>query len=426
MKIILLFLFFLPSSIFSQQNFWEQTNGPGGGPIDALEVNSNNNVFAGTWYMGIFRSTDDGGNWLQVNNGLTDKYVWSLAINSNDDIFAGTGNGGGIFRSTDNGENWNQVNNGLTNTYVHCLAINSNGDIFAGTNWGGVFRSTNNGENWTEVNNGLTSTVVKSIVITSNDYIFVGTSYGGGVFRSTDNGANWTQINNGLGNVIEINALAINSSNRIFAGSWSDQSNNGGGVYYSTDDGENWHDINNGLTDKHITSLSINSIGDIFAGTNSRGVYRSTDNGANWSEINSGLTILVTHSLAINSNNRIFVGTDNDSEGSNGKGVFRSIYSTTGINYDNLSVPSLFSLKQNYPNPFNPNTTISYTISKMSYVVIKIYNALGKEVTTLVNESKPAGNYESVFDGTNLPSGIYFCKMMANNFSKTIKLILLK
>jgi len=85
-----------------------------------------------------------------------------------------------------------------------------------------------------------------------------------------------------------------------------------------------------------------------------------------------------------------------------------------------------YELSQNYPNPFNPNTTINYSISNPGYVTLKVYDILGKEVTSLVNEEKPAGIYEIEFDGRNLASGIYIYKLSVNNYSDSKKLILLK
>ena len=85
-----------------------------------------------------------------------------------------------------------------------------------------------------------------------------------------------------------------------------------------------------------------------------------------------------------------------------------------------------YKLYQNYPNPFNPNTKIRYSIPKSSFVVLKIYNLLGEEVRTLVNERKAAGIYNVEFKANNLATGIYFYKIKADNFEQTKKLILLK
>jgi hypothetical protein len=85
-----------------------------------------------------------------------------------------------------------------------------------------------------------------------------------------------------------------------------------------------------------------------------------------------------------------------------------------------------FSLHQNYPNPFNPSTTIQYQIPELSFVTIEVYDVLGTEIATLLNEEKPAGNYEVEFDGSGLPSGIYFYRLQAGSFIETKKMILMK
>ncbi|MCW8817154.1 MAG: T9SS type A sorting domain-containing protein, partial [Ignavibacteriaceae bacterium] len=93
-----------------------------------------------------------------------------------------------------------------------------------------------------------------------------------------------------------------------------------------------------------------------------------------------------------------------------------------------------FSLGQNYPNPFNPSTTIKYSIptviasgtTQSQLVTLKVYDVLGNEVVTLVNEEKLAGTYEVEFSAQNLPSGIYFYKLQSGNFVEMKKMVLLK
>jgi hypothetical protein len=89
-------------------------------------------------------------------------------------------------------------------------------------------------------------------------------------------------------------------------------------------------------------------------------------------------------------------------------------------------VPQDFTIEQNYPNPFNPTTTIKYKISEFTFVTLKIFNLLGKELITLVNEEKPIGSYEVKFDGTSLPSGTYFYRLQAGSFVETRKMLLMK
>ena len=97
---------------------------------------------------------------------------------------------------------------------------------------------------------------------------------------------------------------------------------------------------------------------------------------------------------------------------------------------DEKQTPTEFSLAQNYPNPFNPSTKIRYSIpdvgSGLAQTVLKVYDILGNEVATLVNEEKPAGVYEVTFDASELSSGIYFYKISAGSFNETKKMILLR
>ena len=95
------------------------------------------------------------------------------------------------------------------------------------------------------------------------------------------------------------------------------------------------------------------------------------------------------------------------------------------INLSN-NISENFSLFQNYPNPFNPATNIKYQIANNSFVELKIYSILGKEITTLVNEKQKPGTYEVTFDGSGLSSGIYFYRLITEGFSETRKMILLK
>ena len=88
--------------------------------------------------------------------------------------------------------------------------------------------------------------------------------------------------------------------------------------------------------------------------------------------------------------------------------------------------PREFSLEQNYPNPFNPVTHLEFGISDLEFVSLKVYDVLGNEIKTLVNEIKSPGVYKVEFDGSNLSSGIYYYKLTAGEFSEVKKMTLLK
>jgi len=190
------------------------------------------------------------------------------------------------------------------------------------------------------------------------------------------------------------------------------------GVYLSTNNGSKWIEANNGIMYNNV--LCLTSFGtNIFAGTNN-GVFLTTNNGKNWISENSGLITYqdyVIQALVV-LDSLLFAGTPNS--------VLRRPISEMVSSILNPELPSQFILNQNYPNPFNPTTTINYSVPKSGIVKIKVYDLLGRVVATIVNENKPAGNYNIEFNASKLTSGIYFYRMEAGSFSQTKKLLLLK
>jgi photosystem II stability/assembly factor-like uncharacterized protein len=294
-------------------------------------VNTEDIIFAGTYGIGMFRSFNSGQSWEKINDGLLARYETCLAINitggvTGGDIFVGAdfvGGAGGVFRSTDQGDSWVEINHGVIQTDVRALAINSSGHIFAGTYPGsGVFRSTDNGDSWVPVNNGLDCGNIWSLAINPSGAIFAGTAAcGTGIYRSTDEGESWTLVNTGLTST-DVAALAINDSNgTIFAGTHSIMGQ-GGGMFRSTDNGDTWTEQNHHFTAVDVNSVTINFLGHIFAGA-AGGVFRSIIDGDSWTDVSSGLLPPGGNvwALAIDSETFLFAGTA-------GGGVFRSMEPT--------------------------------------------------------------------------------------------------
>ena len=100
--------------------------------------------------------------------------------------------------------------------------------------------------------------------------------------------------------------------------------------------------------------------------------------------------------------------------------------STTDITQEPGNLPSSFRLEQNFPNPFNPTTTINYTMPSKNFVNLSVFNLIGEQLQILVNEEQEAGSHQINFDGSSLPSGIYFYKISSSNFTETKKMILMK
>jgi hypothetical protein len=161
--------------------------------------------------------------------------------------------------------------------------------------------------------------------------------------------------------------------------------------------------------------------GTIVGNNNSRPiVMRTTDGGSTWEE-----QLFESH---FNLNGVYFTDSNNGTAVGNSGTILRTTNGgITSVKEENLSnISSEFTISQNYPNPFNPTTTIKYSVSKQSIVAIKVYDVLGREIETLVNDEKSTGNYKVEFDASKLTSGIYFYRMQAGDFVETKKIILMK
>jgi hypothetical protein len=390
---------------------WVDTKGPNANSVFSFAVSPDGggtggtNLFAGT-ALGVFLSTNNGTIWTAVNTGLTNRFVSGLAV-CGTNLFAGT-LGGGVFLSTNNGTSWTAVNTGLTNRIAGGFAV-SGTNLFVGTS-GGVFLSTNNGASWTAVNTGLTRWGVSDFAVSGTN-VFVGND--SGVFRSTNDGTSWTAVNTGLTNT-NVTAFAVSGTN-LFAGT------NGGGVFLSTNNGTSWTAVNIGLTISYVYALAVSGT-NLFAGTSLTGVFLSTNNGTSWTAVNTGLPrYLNLIAPLVVSGSYLFAGTSFS--------VWRRPLSEMITAVEQISgdgLPKGFALEQNYPNPFNPSTTIRFSLPKSGHVTLKVYDLLGREVETLVDDQRTAGSYSVEWTPNNLASGVYFYRIQAGAYTETKKLMLLR
>jgi hypothetical protein len=359
-------------------------------------ANSGNNIFAGTSTNGVYLSTNNGANW--VNTSLNNRVIQKLIAVGNI-LYAGTSDFG-IYLSTNSGINWLQTS--LNNRTIYSItSLTQFGSyLFAGGDSTGIYYSSNSGANWSVI--GLNGMTIYSLEV-AGSMILAGTA-NFGVYYSSNNGVNWFPTN--------LNSTAVfsfaDSGNIVFAGT----SNS---IYKSTNFGSNW--VQSGLIDELVSEIVISG-NNIFAGTFSGGVYVSNDNGMNWNQRNEGLTQLTATGLCI-SNNFIFTGTQNS--------VFRrNIGELIGIKQISNIVPENFLLSQNFPNPFNPVTNIRFAIPNAGLVKLTVFDLMGREVETLVNEELNAGTYNTDWNAINHSSGVYFYKLNSEDYSETKRMVLIK
>ncbi len=379
----------------------------GGGPIYSF-VTKGDTIFAGTG-RGVIYSTDGGGWWLYGNNEMFSNKIYALTL-SGDTIFAGTNNG--LFSSIDNGQSWNYINTGIPDTVINGFLSYDN-QILAFSKGSGIYSSLDNGNSWNAINTGLTNNNINALIKYNNN-IIAGTD--SGIFNSLDGDFYWQKMNNEL-NDKSIKSLAVNGST-IYAGTSKK------GFYFSTDGGISWYPKNDFTGIMSFDYRSINSIlikGDTLLIGTSSGLFYSTINNLTWYHIGG-----INDVNALTYSDRYLIA--------GGTSIWVSTHvQIMDVDKTNFPAPESFVLFQNFPNPFNPTTQIKYSIPKTSLVTIKVYDILGKEVTTLVNEEKSTGNYEIEFNGNNLStgrqglaSGIYFYRLQAGDFVETKKMILLK
>ena len=138
-------------------------------------------------------------------------------------------------------------------------------------------------------------------------------------------------------------------------------------------------------------------------------------------------TALSTESVKLDENFNIYLGGAKDPLGPTPYQMLTIKYSQLiGINIISKKLPNNFKLSQNYPNPFNPNTKIQFAIPQNGIVSLKVYDILGREVKTLVNQSLKAGTYEINWDAATYSSGIYFYRLESENYYEAKKMILIK
>jgi hypothetical protein len=412
------------------------------------------------------RSTDSGLNWnpgerLSINPDNSVKPIIAVAQNNVHVVWQDHrdhgGAGGDIYyrRSTNNGD-WFEPTVRLTNFvsfkyYYDIDAFEDNIHIVWGDdrNGGDIYyiSSTDNGLTWSPeflLTNPTSLDINPKISTSGNNVFIVWDSQRGGTHevyfrRSTDNGNTWDPEEKLTSSNINAFNCDITSFDNNIHITWEDhRTGPSGEIFYirSINFGADWS------AETRLTFNAVNIKSPYIASFQEKVhliwpdkrnpelevfYLRSIDNGDNW-EAEELLSSIPGHSwfskvTAFEGN--VFVIWEDLFIGGASKIMFRRSTSPAPVNNE-INPPTEFGFDQNYPNPFNPVTRIKYQIPELSFVTLKVFDVLGNEITTLVNEEKPLGNYEIQFDATNLPSGVYFYRLQAGSFVETKKMVLLK
>lgn len=387
---------------------------------DALASDNSNTIYAGT-PNGPYRTTDAGANWVRLVSSLPLRAVSSITVNSRRDVFI-MNDLGRLFRSTDRGEMWVQLTNGVPPFNAgNTVFAHTNDVLFAAYPFNGVLRSTDNGNTWVAQNNGMPPNQdVRAFASDQLGNIYAGT-FLGGLYRSTNNGNLWSRLGTYNGST---DLVAVNASGHLF---WVYNQSPPTPVVYlyrSTDEGTTWMQLNVSPSNTGTAKALLITPNQHFYVAVSHtdpsfgGVYRSTNNGDSFTPVSDGLTERALTSFGMDSTGHLLAGTT--------RGVFRTVQSiVTGVQ-SNSEAPLSSLLEQNYPNPFNPATTISFSLPSKSFVSLKVFDALGREVSSLLSEELSAGKYSQQWNAAGFSSGIYFYRLQAGSFVETKKLLLLR
>ena len=364
----------------------------------------------------VFKTTNGGLNWTLLNTGVTGKLNAIYAINPNKVI--AVGNNGLVIETANGGTSWNsQI---ITNENLNSITFTSNGSygLICG-NSGKLFRtysfpgsgcigSGNNPVGYPFYTFYMDSKT--DMLYTAEEIIASGNTSSGNIIKlgffiitpqnQIMNGFKIFMQNTSLGS---INSFLETGWYQVFDGSYAVP---GSGLQYiNLQYPFYWDGASNILVRICFNNSSYTQNSTVAATSSAGRVYhqhQDLTNGDGCIDITTGTNQSYRPNICM---------------------VFDI---STGTGNNPAVIPDKFSLSQNYPNPFNPITNIKYQTPINSFVTLKVYNILGKEVATLVNDNKPAGFYTVAFNASSLPSGVYFYKLTAGEFTDVKRMILVK
>lgn len=421
-------LFFNHLLIYSQSGWFPLSSGTSLNIVDIQFVDNNTGYFVANEYItsnSILRKTINGGNtWTSV---LTVPYLNRLYfIDVNTGLVVGSL--GLIRKTTNGGVSWitqtSPVGGGLNgvkfiNTNTGFIAGNSRTILFTtdgGSTW--IYRPFGSNDGWWN----------DVYFFDANTGIVVGNSpTGQSIIKTTDAGLSWNYVTSSIGPISRV-AFADNIVGFCVGG--------GGSIIKTTNSGNNWFSIFNitygcyGVSVVDINNIIAVGGGGTFGGNGK--VVRSTNGGLNWIEQPFGTSKRLWSVSFINSNTGWACG-------DTGTLVKTTTGGITAIQPISKVIPNYFSLKQSYPNPFNPVTKIRFQIPLLRGVDVPrtwdgrgvltqliVYDILGRVTATLLNEQLQPGTYEVEWDAANYPSGVYYYKLSASDYTETKKMVVLK
>ena len=427
-QFLILHFSFLILNCFTQQPGWEIISLGNTTNLNSIHFIDPFNLYICGNALFHVSSNDSGANW-QVDLEPTPVPFNDIFVIDENTIVT-VGNSGSILRTTDGGLNWGMITSGVTDDLLSVSFADSFG--ICGASSQTILYTSNSGVDWTIAQSGFFGGGFWGAVMLSPEIGFVAgenTIFQPLLGMTTNSGINWDfhafylDGNEGRATGVDFTDIFIGY---VSARVWDGR----GAISKTTDSGSNWITtfVNNPLWDIDFPISATGLMGYAVGGLGA--IYKTLDAGLSWQQQQSGISSRLNGVYFIDPDYGFAVG-------ENGT----LLRTTTGgepvTNATNDSeTPFGFKLEQNYPNPFNPNTNIQFRISNFEFVNLSVYDVLGNEVVTLVNEELPAGEYEVELDILNLSggisaksgfvSGVYFYQLKSGNFMNTKKMLLLK
>ncbi len=347
-------------------------------------------------------SVDNGGSWT-ICTAWPGVAPSCIAFTLAGDMFVGT-YADGVYRSTDDGMAFTQVNNGLSSMNVRCMVMLDNGDILLGTS-GGLFRSADNGDSWAAFGTGLPQDIVTALCKGNDNRVYAGT-LDNKVYRSNDLGAAWVQASLNLPDTTVITALFENAGWEVYAGLYPQ------GLYVSANFGNSWIEYNDGLPfskgpalsqDYYIRDISIWSMAIIIMIFN-YGVFTHDyfKMWTPWQLQNTGFPPDPTLScLAVGPQDQLFAGTETH-------GLFKYI-PAAGI--QELQTDATPASIRCIPNPVSSSGCFEFFMPVKGRVCISICDLSGRKIRTVADDICPAGENSLGWNPETMEEGMYLYLM---------------
>ena len=448
-----------------QKSSWSTSNSQNMTHADLHRLSYNGTVLYCMSDGGVYKSTNDGNNWTDLNHDLSTLQFQSADYDAqNMQNFHGgcqdnnkqyTNNSGGNWVQRTTGDGGYTVIDPVNPNYIYGTYVNgsiqrsansgiSYSNITPSGSTGGLFYNvyemapgdhntivfgradlwkTTNAQTvttgtWTQIaTTAVAGGNVSAVGIswTNTNKIYVGTS-NGRILVTTDNGSNWSTI---TGYPYVSDFAVDNTNDNICYATLGGTS--GSHVLKTTDGGATWTNITGNLPNIAANAIILRTAAPrmLFAGTDI-GVFQSTNEGASWVSFNSGLPAVEVYDMKYKQVNGIIL------VATHGRGCWTfDLGSTLGVD-PYAEVPERFILSQNFPNPFNPSTKIRFALPKSADVTIEIFDALGRKVEELVHSRFNPGTFEVTWDGAKYSTGVYFYKLVTDGFVETKKMLMVK